>query len=204
MRNTHSRRPDPERSEGEGSAFPAFSRQFAALVLASGIVSMPLGAQAVHRPANGRAAAAGAGARVAGIAPPPPVIIAPQFNNGVYVPPGMVLYGNLPIVVMPDGRVYADFGRGYEQVIRSCSSVVTYSVIQPTVPTQPIVTQPVVTQPGVAPLPYTPPVPNQQPPSQQMLGQPPQFVSGHAMQPLNFGSQSCWTTNGHRVFIARP
>ena len=66
----------------------------------------------------------------------------------------------VPAVVTNDGRVFANFGYGYEQVYRSCSSVVV--VGQPAV----IAGNGVVLSPA-APT-YTQPVPNQQTASQQM------------------------------------
>ena len=66
----------------------------------------------------------------------------------------------VPAVVLNDGRVFANFGYGYEQVFRSCSGGVVVgqpsviggngAVLTPQVPT------------------YTQPVPNQQTSSQQM------------------------------------
>ena len=52
-------------------------------------------------------------ARVAGIAPPPPP---PQQVYGV----GETVFGNVPAIVLGDGRVLADFGYGYEQIARPC------------------------------------------------------------------------------------
>jgi hypothetical protein len=168
------------------------------------LVAAPLSAQVVHtKPAASGGAAAG-GANIAAIAPAPQPVYGVQSNN-FYVPPGMALYGNLPVVVLPDGRVFADFGRGYEQVIRSCASVVnTYGVVQPSPVAQPTVVQPTISQPTIAqPMPYTPPVPNQQTASQQML---PQEANAQvlASQSALVNSQACWTGNGRGlVYVAR-
>jgi hypothetical protein len=172
-----------------------------ALVLA--LAAAPIGAQVVHtRPAAAVGGAAASAPAIAAIAPPPQTVYLSGSN--FYVPQGMVLYGSLPVVVLPDGRVYADFGRGYEQVIRSCAAVYgNYTVVQPQPVIQPTVVQPTVVQPGVSqPLPYTPPVPNQQTASQQMLPQPnPQVL---ASQSTLVNSQACWTGNGRGlVYVAR-
>jgi hypothetical protein len=167
------------------------------------LLAAPLGAQVVHtRAASGAAAGSGGGSagNIAAVAPAPqPVYLAP---GNLFVPPGMALYGNLPVVVLTDGRVFADFGRGYEQVIRSCASVVNYSafpnpVVQPSV-VQPTVVQPTITQP----LPYNPTLPNQQTASQQMLQQ--QSNAQLASQSTLVNSQACWTGNGAGlVYVAR-
>jgi hypothetical protein len=66
----------------------------------------------------------------------------------------------VPAIVTSDGRVFANFGFGYEQVFRSCSSAVV--VGQPAV----IAGNGVVLTPQVPT--YTQPVPNQQTSSQQL------------------------------------
>ncbi len=55
----------------------------------------------------------------------------------------------VPTVVGADGRVYANFGYGYEQVTRECASrgYVTYGARAPRTVRQPVYTQPGVTQP---------------------------------------------------------
>jgi hypothetical protein len=172
------------------------------LALILGVLAAPLGAQVVHTRAGAAAGGVAAtGQRVAAIAPAPqPVYLAP---GNLYVPPGMALYGNLPVVVLTDGRVFADFGRGYEQVIRSCNTVVNYSVF-PNPVVQPSVVQPTVTQPTISqPLPYNPTLPNQQTASQQMLPQQ-SNTQVFAGQSTIVNSQACWTGNGSGlVYIAR-
>ena len=112
---------------------------------------------------------------------------------------------DLPILLMADGRVFADFGRGFEQVVRSCALPTGYStaqIVSPSGPHQPVVVQPSVIQPapaGVERMPYTPPVPAQQTPSQQMA------EGGGQLAPRSFGSQSCWAmSQTGRIFIAQP
>jgi hypothetical protein len=112
---------------------------------------------------------------------------------------------DVPILLMRDGRVFADFGRGWEQVRRSCAfPTAGYSseqIVSPSGPRQPVVVQPTVTQPsapGVQRLPYTPPVPAQQTPSQQMAEQ-----GGRFPQANGFG-ESCWAMSNGRIIVADP
>lgn len=151
-------------------------------------------------PTGGRAAP-----RVAAIAPAPAT--APQaeqsYQHRYYGHGGF--RSDLPILLMADGRVFADFGRGFEQIVRSCALPTGYAtsqIVSPSGLQQPVVVQPTVTQPappGVERLPYTPPVPNQQTASQQMAsqaGRPPQE---------NLGSQSCWAVSQNgRIVVAQP
>ncbi|MDB4876793.1 MAG: hypothetical protein JWM41_3239 [Gemmatimonadetes bacterium] len=114
----------------------------AALAGAS-IIGAPIaGAQAVHTGSTG--------GTVAGIAPAPvpPSARVPVRHEQRF------LSGSLPVVVLEDGRVFADFGRGYEQVVRLCDGAASAAppatalgVIQPAV-TQPAAGQPLV-QPAV-------------------------------------------------------
>lgn len=175
------------------------------------LLATPLTAQVVHtRPAGGRAGAGGGGSAgtVAAIAPPPPVIVVPGSPH--YQPPyqtGPAFYGSIPVVVLPDGRVYGDFGRGYEQIVRACPGSTSYTVSPSSPVTQPTVIQPTIVQPGTVvnqPLPYTPPVPNQQTASQQMLDQQARQAAV-ASRSTVVNSQSCWGRNGHgQVFVGRP
>jgi hypothetical protein len=153
-----------------------------------------------HAPAPTSGAAA---PRVATIAPtpvPPPQQVYPHrfYGHGGF-------RDDLPILLMADGRVFADFGRGFEQVVRSCALPTGFSssqVVSPSGLQQPVVVQPTVTQPvapGVERLPYTPPVPAQQTPSQQMATQGGQFA------PQSLSNQTCWAVaqNG-RIVVAQP
>jgi hypothetical protein len=109
-----------------------------------------------------------AAGRIAGIAAP--VVHAERV---VAPPPGSFLIGGVPVLVLPDGRMFADFGYGYEPITRGCGGAVLY-VQSVAIPVQPAVVQPTVAQPTVGVserLPYTPPVPAQQTASQQMLSQ---------------------------------
>jgi hypothetical protein len=96
----------------------------------------------------------------------------------------------VPAVVTSDGRVFANFGYGFEQVHRSCSSVVV--VGQPSV----IAGNGFVLSPQ-APT-YTQPVPNQQTASQQMAaGRQPQTAIAAPAYSTCFSSHS---SNGVIVY----
>ena len=111
---------------------------------------------------------------------------------------------DLPILWLSDGRVFANFGRGFEQIARSCAISSGFSsppIVSPSGLQQPVVVQPTVTQPSIASvprLPYTPPVPAQQTASQQMAEQ------GSRNLGENRASQSCWAQQNGRIFIAEP
>ena len=141
--------------------------------------------------------------RVAAIAPapapqPPPTRHASYGHGGGF-------RSDLPILLMGDGRVFADFGRGWEQVSRSCALPSGYGnaqIVSPSGLQQPVVVQPTVTQPsapGVERLPYTPPVPAQQTPSQQIAAQGGRLPESNAM------AQSCWArAQDGRIVVSRP
>lgn len=92
---------------------------------------------------------AGPKGTVAGIAPPPPPAPVPQPQSSLfYPPPGQFLYGSIPVVVFPDGRVYADFGYGYEQITRNCAA---QQYVQPNTAVQPLPVQPAPGAPVTTP-----------------------------------------------------
>jgi hypothetical protein len=137
------------------------------------------------------------------------VVVAP--NQNLIFPAGTPVYFNLPVVVVPDGRVFADFGRGYEQVLRNCSAVVTSSyttVVQPAV-SQPTVVQPQPGLPTAQQVVYTPVIANQTIASQVKLStEAQQTIAAQqalAVQSTYVNGQACWGTawNG-QFFIARP
>ena len=173
-----------------------------ATVLIVAFATTPLAAQVVHT----KPPADGAG-RVAAIAPPPVIIVpgtfrTPDFNPGFA--PGVAFFANLSVVVLPDGRIFADFGRGFERVVRSCNVELSYGglpVTQPTV-SQPTVTQPPVVVPGF-PVVYSPPIQDQVTPPQQIINLPDQQAV--ASQSTLVNETSCWAGDARgRVFIARP
>jgi len=140
--------------------------------------------------------------RVAAIAPAPAPQMAPgnwhRFNrHGGF-------RDDFPILLLSDGRVFANFGRGFEQIVRSCPLSSGYSSLQIVSPSgleQPVVVQPTVTQPSIPPvarLPYTPPVPAQQTTSQQMAEQ-------GGRLPQSVASESCWAVSQNgRIVVAQP
>lgn len=137
--------------------------------------------------------------RIAGIARGP-VIVNPPFGPGRFINArffnGGFFSGFVPVIVAPDGRVFANFGAGFEQVVTECgvsAGIVATSVLPSVI--QPTVIQPSVVQPGISPgvLPFTPPVPIPEAASQQML---------QAQQQVGVVNRACWSTDGHgQVFV---
>jgi hypothetical protein len=167
------------------------------MIAVAGLMVAPSAAYA--QTAHGSHGQAGATARVAGIAPAPVIV-----NPGIA--PGQFFTANLPVIVSPDGRVFANFGRGFEQIVTACgaSQGIVVTNVQTTGVVQPTVIQPTVTQPGMVagPLPYTPTVPNQQTTSQQMIARADAPVQQQQQQVV--GNGLCWSSNGRgRVFIGR-
>jgi hypothetical protein len=172
--------------------------------LAAGVaVTSALGAQHI----KATPAAPASTGRVAGIAPPPPtvVVVQPGFVQPGYVQSATPYFATIPVVVFPDGRIFANFGYGYEQVVTACGAggvaVVQNPIDQGLV--QPTVVQPAVTQPSInTPLPYTPPVPAQQTESQRMLGQ--QARQQQYGQAMVQGGRGCWWSDSRgQVFVGR-
>ena len=197
-------------------------RVFSIALFAAGI-ALPASAQVVHTTtkqtttitstSGGRVgtAAGTVAPRVAGIAPPPAAVLVVP-NQQVFIPRGFSIVGNVPVVTLTDGRVFANFGNGFEQIVRNCSALVTFvnpQVIQPAV-VQPVVVQPVVLAPSttvatqpIPPIPYTQPWPNQATASQEMLAAAGQQALISQSTVIN--STTCFSGNGQgQVFIARP
>lgn len=111
----------------------------------------------------------------------------------------------VPVVVTSDGRVFADFGRGYEQVLRSCaaqygsqtsSTPQAYGTQQYTTPTYTVPDYSAQQR-----LPYNPPVPAQQTESERMAAQSTQGSGGYATQ----DSPVCWTADAQgRIVVVQP
>jgi hypothetical protein len=158
------------------------------------------------------------GGRVAIIAPAPTAVVVVPARHGYYNPyysPGYSPYGyfpnaafvqNIPVVMLQDGRVFANFGYGFEQVVRSCQpggfatvvggyggGVITNgsAIVQPTA-VQPVVTQPAPAQPTA---------------SEQMLTRAisPASVVTAVPGPLAVQviTPSCWSNYGSSVFVFR-
>ena len=145
------------------------------------------------------AAQASAG-RIAGIAPPP--AIAPANPSSSLGPQTLVWLTNIPIFVFADGRVFADFGYGYEHVARSCALSLSY-VLTNGIPLQPTVVQPSVVQPSVPTSTLT--LPATQPPITPTVTQLTTAPSTPPAEGVSLNSQACWAVdNSGRVFIGRP
>jgi len=152
--------------------------------------------------------AAPARARIAGIAPATTLIVV-SGDEAFFtpLPNNAVIFANVPAFVLPDGRVFANFGNGIQQVIQPCLNVVTGTVLNTSGNlfvnnAQPVVEQPVVVQPPAGasqPLPFTPNVPNQLTISQQML------VQALTTGPVVVNTASCFAANRvGQVFVTRP
>jgi len=98
----------------------------------------------------------------------------------------------MPVVLMSDGTIFANFGFGFERVARACSS--TLVVGQPTV----VASNGVVLSQPKQPT-YTQPVPNQQTASQTV-------VNGSQQTTLSVPAQrACFNRDvSGRVFVYRP
>ena len=151
------------------------------------------------------AVAQGQKPRLAGIAPAPrPTQPAPDASAN-----GLPVVYSTPVLVTADGRIFANFGYGYEQVVRSCGnhqSVTGPSGYQPsTVPSQTAgaassESTPPTYQPSTFGPANTQPAPAQPTASERMLPQgyaPPN--TGASQQ--RAGSTACYTTDprGHII-----
>ena len=144
--------------------------------------------------------------RVAGIAPAPAQ--APMNSGSSFTAPLTFLFGNIPVTVFRDGRVFADFGLGWEEIARSCTLPVSYGIPGISAPPliQPVVQQPTVIQPTVQPT--SVPWPTPPPPSVSLS---PTYAQTQAQNglPVQYtartGSQACWAIGpSGQVFIGRP
>jgi hypothetical protein len=136
--------------------------------------------------------------RVAGIAPPPPAQTTAGAANS-----SSVMYGSVPVLVTADGRIYANFGYGYEQVIRSCGFHPAASSTPAYRPSNVPSNQSAGAQPSTTPPTYQPstfgpgntqPAPAQPTESERMLPQgyaPPNAGAGQQRA----GSTACYTTD---------
>jgi len=165
--------------------------------------------------AKGKAAPA----RVAGIAPSPPVAAIPGTSLVLTAP---ATAGGPAVVLLPDGRLFANFGRGYEQVAQQCGFTpyiddgygaygTDLPVIQPqqhSGAVQPVVSQPTVTQPSAVEASTLPVVSVPLMPSAATLmpALPPQVatrVTTLGQPVINPGA--CWARDRRgRIFVAVP
>jgi hypothetical protein len=91
------------------------------------------------------------------VKPQPTVAVAP----GMMFPVQPVAFNLVPAILMSDGTVWANFGFGFEPIVRPCGAVVIAG--QPSV----VASNGVLLQPSRPT--YTQPVPNQQTNSQQVI-----------------------------------
>ena len=151
------------------------------------------------------------GGRVAAIAPAPtPVVIVagPAFVGGFqtgFLPsgffPAAAFVQNFPVAILQDGRVFANFGFGFEQVVRACAvNGFATTVGVPT--TGSTIAQPIAIQPRVIQ-----PAPVQQTASEQQLIRAlyPASVVTVLPGPLaaQFVTPSCWSSFSGSVFVFR-
>lgn len=183
-------------------------RQFARLAVTSAILLA--GLTHVARAQGHRDRHVVNGGRVAGIAPAPVpvVIVAPApFYGGYaygYGPSGYFpaagFVQNFPVVMLQDGRVFANFGFGFEHVLHSCSpnalstTVNGVPVIASTIG-QPLPVQPQAFQPS----------PVQATASEQQLVRALYPAAVVAVVPgpfaASFVTPSCWSNNSGSVFV---
>lgn len=178
-----------------------------ALVAAVVALAAPQVSAQAHKPSpppSTNSATGTTAPRIAAVVPPPATIVV--ANNSVFfVPPGSYI-ANVPVVALPDGRVFADFGRGFEQVVRGCGSGTAFVTSVLPAPAQPAVIQPTVVQPPVVvtqPAPYNPPIAGEQTvyqPLNAMTGG--QVIAGQSMI---VNSAACWAVSDRgQVFVFRP
>lgn len=149
---------------------------------------------------------------IGGMASPPPPSV-PRIQQPPYgsqydhVPYGSEQYGSpvigsVPVALMPDGRIYADFGYGYEPVIRSCAAATSAIQVSPAPQySPPAYTTPTYTLPS-----YAPPT-HQQPSGMQSMSSPTAYGQRSAMRlrtSANPVIPSCWVTDAYgRVVVVR-
>ena len=127
--------------------------------------------------------------------PQPTVVVVDPYNyhrNPSYPsqPAYPVQFTLVPAVLMSDGSIFADFGHGYEPVMRSCQQVVVVNA-----PIQKVGAGGIPLGQANA-MPYTQPVPNQMTASQQMI------ANGHRLS--GPAQLSCFTRDAAgRVFVYR-
>jgi hypothetical protein len=127
------------------------------------------------------------------VRPPQTVVVADPYgyyrNPSYPMQPVPVQFTLVPAILMSDGSIFANFGFGYEPVIRSCNAVVVTGQVQRIGANGVVLTQSNA-------LPYTQPVPNPITASQQMI------ASGHRLS--GPAQLSCFTRDAAgRVFVYR-
>ena len=106
----------------------------------------------------------------------------------------------IPTIVTSDGRVFANFGNGYEQVVRSCAAQNAQAAPSSGYGVYSTPTYSLPNYGAQQPMPYTPPVPTMPTESQKMIQE--QQAQATATQA---GQTACWATDAQgRVFVAGP
>ncbi|MEX2151863.1 MAG: hypothetical protein WD825_00900 [Gemmatimonadaceae bacterium] len=127
-----------------------------------------------------------------------PTVVVDPMQHSLFFPSQPVAFTLVPAILMSDGNVYANFGAGFEPVLRPCTNA--FVVGQPRVVASNGV---VLSEPRAPTAPtYTQPVPNQLTASQQMVSS--SRVHGSPSSPTSFAQFSCFGRNaaGH-VFVLR-
>ena len=166
------------------------------LIAGSGMALSAASAQAQGRPLPVQKPPARAQTGSAGPVTPPPAErgrVPRMDRGGQYYERGRARVTYVPVMVARDGRIYANFGYGYERVLRQCSypQVIAQTGVRQVVPQQP--TPPAYTQPSV-----TQPVPRAQTSSQAMVAQQQgnAGAAGNSMRtdsPSQAASGACWS-----------
>lgn len=160
------------------------------VLMAALVVATPVGAQTGGKFTLPAQKAVRQGVEVR---PAQTVVVDPYnyYRNPSYpMQPVPVQFTLVPAILMSDGSIFANFGFGYEPIVRSCHAV---TVVRG--PVQRIGSNGVVLGQSNA-LPYTQPVPNQMTASQQML------ANGHRLS--GPAQLSCFTRDAAgRVFVYR-
>jgi len=166
------------------------------IVIALTVVAAHAAAAQTHKP------------RVAGIAPPPPAT--QPTNTGAAS--SQLMSGSVPVLVTADGRIFANFGYGYEPVIRACGYHPAASAAPSYRPSNVPSGQTAAAQSSYTPPTYQPstfgpgntqPAPAQPTASEHMLPQgyaPPNPGAGQERA----GSTACYTTDPRgQIIIVR-
>lgn len=163
--------------------------------------------------------------RVAGIAPAPapaPQHPPAQDHGSYYYHQSGRGYGTVPVII-DGGYVYADFGYGYERVLRSCAATYGSGWVQtghtPPAYTPPTYTPPTYTPPSYSATPSTtgtPSAPARPAPDRQSnagtdrsagrtAGIAPIPPQPPAQQPSYGRGPACWVTDAYgRIYVVRP
>jgi len=159
--------------------------------------------------------------RIAGIAPAPKSASESDGSprRGHHAPH---YQGAVPVFVANNGQIYADFGYGYEPVIRNCAYAggVAYSApVQSPTYSAPTYTPPAYTPPSYNPPTYTPPsygqttfgAKNTQPAPAQATQSERDLAAANAApaapqpQPQRAAAAACWRADEQgRVIVVRP